>query len=128
MHSVHFCTFKFPINLQKHLQFNNNLKHDSHRFLYLFLLYWRCLTWQRDIQIRNITLHRYVLRYALLFCKSILVLCANVRRYSHSWSQSVDFKQTRYDVVNNSIPNLIKTSVPAERNLHSRELKIRLPR
>lgn len=50
----------------------------------------------------------------------------SVRRYSHPWSRAVDLKRTQHDVVNNSIRNLIRTSVSEERNLCSRESAIRL--
>lgn len=52
----------------------------------------------------------------------------SVRRYSHPWWRAVDLKRTQHDVVNNSIRNLIRTSVSEERNLCSRESAIRLSR
>lgn len=52
----------------------------------------------------------------------------SVRRYSHPWWWAVDLKRTQHDVVNNSIRNLIRTSVSEERNLCSRESAIRLSR
>lgn len=52
----------------------------------------------------------------------------SARRYSHPWSRAVDLKRTQHDVVNNSIRNLIRTSVSEERNLCSRESAIRLSR